>query len=305
MNKVTFFNHFHNGDLHISRELVRKVVAKVQSLDPNITFSYAHVNDAELISDIPGLTFDTFPMKQLDQFENAKMRAQTVFINTWYAQQHHKYMNKYGMTIDCLYEAFDETCKAVWKFSLQDISVDPADFYPTIDYSKYHIEDAQTWIAAHPQRKIFVSNGMAMSGQATNFPMTPIIVNMAAAHPDKIFILSNKEGNAPLPANVFLSQNIIKKPFGSDLNENSFVASHCDVIVGRASGAFSYAWTKQNLLERPTKFVCFCGPGVVVYPPHQFWTHQLLSDKIKYAATFDVSDTVDPTAVRRIIERNM
>lgn len=305
MNKITFFNHFHNGDLHISREFIRKIIERVRLSNPNMLFSYAHSNDPCLLSDIPGLVYENINTLGLTQFENLTNRNGTIFINTWYAQQHYRYMNVHGMTLDCLYEALNDTCKNLWNFSLEDLSNDPSSFIPTIDYSKFPIQHAQDWLNQTPQKKIFVSNGHALSGQATNFPLTPIISDLAGAHTDKIFILSNQESGQALPSNVVYSKDVIKKPGGSDLNENSFLTTYCDVIIGRASGVFSYAWTQQNMLQRKVKFVCFCGPGVVIRPPHQFWTSSLLNDKIHYSAEYIVSDTTDGAEVKRIIETSI
>jgi len=305
MNKITFFNHFHNGDLHISREFIRKIMQRVSSINPTITFSYAHSNDPCLLSDIPNLAYENIHALSLNQFENLTNRNGTVFINTWYAQQSYRYMNIHGMTLDCLYEAFNDSCKALWGFGMEELSSDPSLFIPTIDYSKFHIQEAQNWLVQNPQKKILVSNGQAMSGQATNFLMTPIISELAQMHSDKIFILTNQEGAFHLPSNVVYSKDIIKKPAGSDLNENSFLTTYCDVIVGRASGVFSYAWTQQNMLQRPVKFVCFCGPGVVVRPPHQFWTSDVLSSRIRYSAEYIVSDTTDHNEVKNIIDRSL
>jgi len=305
MNKITFFNHFHNGDLHISREFVRKIIQKVQTIDPNITFSYGHVNDPGLLSDIPGLGYQHLHSLGYDQFENLVNRSGNISFSTWYAQQRFRYMNVHGMTLDCLYQAFDDSCKSLWGFGMEDLSTDASSFIPTIDYSKFHIQEAQVWLHQNPHKKIFVSNGHALSGQATNFLMAPIIADLAKSHPEKIFILSNTEGNVSLPPNVIYSKDIIKKPIGSDLNENSFLTTYCDVIVGRASGAFSYAWTQQNMIQRKAKFVTFCGPGVVVRPPHKYWTSSLLNDRINYSAEFIVSDTTDSNTIKSIIESAM
>lgn len=299
--KVVFFNHFHNGDLHISREIVKLIIQKVRQIDPGVSFGYAHVNNPGLLADIPELQYVGAP--NIDQHSNLVRIGDTVYISTWYAQQHHKYMNQYGMTIDCLYAALNDTCKQLWNFSLSDITRDLSKFYPTIDYSKFHIQNAQNWLSNNPQKKIFVSNGHAMSGQATNFPIAPIISSIASRHPDKLFILSNQEVHNRL-TNIVYSEDIIKK-CDSDLNENSFLTTHCDMIIGRASGVFSYAWTQQNMFQRNFKFLCFCGPGVVQYSPHQFWTHSLFSDKINYSARYVVSHTDNSDEVKNIIELNL
>lgn len=303
MHHVTFFTHFHSGDLHVSREFIRKIMSKVSQIDNNILFSYAHVNDPNLLSDIPGLRYER--LSDTDQFENLQVRRNTTYVNTWYGQQHFKYMNPYGMTLDCLYTAFDDSCKTAWGFSLADINSDPASFIPTIDYFQFKIQPTQEWIHQNPHKKIFISNGQALSGQANNFPMTPIITDLAGRHKEKIFILSNVEGSYNLPRNVIYSKDIIKKPYGSDLNENSFLASHCDLIVGRASGSFSYAWTQQNLLQRKCKFLAFCIPGVITKPPYQFWTHSLFHDKIKYSAEIFESTATEHREVLSIIESHL
>lgn len=305
MNKnIVFFNRFHNGDLHISREIVRKIINKVKQINTNINFSYSHCNDANLLSDIEYLNY--LPLSNVDQFSNLFEINNNIYINTWYGQQNFKYMNKYGMTIDCLYESLDDTCKSLWNFSLNDVSSNIMDFYPTINYDTFKIDNIKTWLATDDRVKIFVSNGSALSGQATNFPMTPIICDLANNHTDKIFILSNREPiNQILPNNVVYSSDIIKKSNGSDLNENSFITTFCSTIIGRASGAFSYAWTQQNMFQRNVKFICFCGPGVVEYGNHKFWTNVLSSDKINYLAEFIVSHDTNSSSVYNMINNHI
>lgn len=304
--KYLFFNHFHNGDIHISRGIVSKIIEKVKAFQPNSEFFYAHSNDLCLVKDIPNLT--SIPLKSIqikDEYSNLQNIQGYTTISTWYAQQRHKYMNTYGMTIDCLYAALDQTCQQLWNFSLQNISTDIADFFPTIDYSKFEISNAQGWLSRNHSKKIFVSNGNSLSGQAVNFHMTPIIYDIAKNHPDKLFILSNKDTCTLNLPNVEYSSDIINKTTGNDLNENSFLTTFCDVIIGRASGAFSYAWTRQNMLERQVKFITFCTPSVVINPPYKYWSSSLFSSKIDYSAEFVVSGETDSKKVFDIINQNI
>lgn len=300
MKKIVFFNYFHNGDIHASRELVRQVIDKVKQIDSDISFSYAHRNPGNLLDDIPGLVFEPHFLGQTgNEHSNLNRVGDTVFFNTWYAQQNFRYMNRYGVTFDSLYNAFDDSCKSLWNFSLQDISNEPSIFLPTIDYSKFQIENAKNWLLNNPGKKIFVSNGQALSGQAHNFPMSPLISDLAIKHPDKIFILSNQETNVNLP-NVFQSKDIISKN-GCDLNENAFISEHCDVIVGRASGTFSFALTQNNMLKRNCTFLCFSN---LVPPPNgKFWLSDLLKDRIQYAANIVVGDENDTNIIKGIIEK--
>jgi hypothetical protein len=301
---IVFFNHFHNGDIHASRGLIRQIMNKVHQQDPGVSFYCTHKNSPNLLADIPSLTFDANLLVNLKTaHENLTVSGSAIYINTWYAQQNYKYMNRYGISMDTLYAALNDSCQAIWGFSLSDISQDPTVFFPTIDYSKFHISEAQSWLYSHPTTKIFVENGNALSGQATNFSMTSVIIKLAQKYQDKIFILSNPEGSINLPPNIVYSSNIIRKPGGSDLNENSFLSSHCDMIIGRASGPFAFTLTQDNLFKRNTKFVCFSN--IVPVAPNKFWTSELLRDKINYSADIVAVDEANTDMVFSIIDANM
>jgi hypothetical protein len=299
--KITFFNCFHNGDIHASRSFIRLIINKVHQQDPSVTFFYAHKNAANLLDDIENLKYDPHAIRNvINEHANLFMAGGSLFINTWYAQRHYKYMNRHGITLDSLYIALDETCKNVWGFSLADISQDPTVFFPSIDYSKFEIKHAKEWLTSHPGKKIFISNGYALSGQSHNFPITPLVITLAKKHTDKIFILSNQEENANLP-NVFQSSHIIQKN-GCDLNENAFLSERCDTIIGRASGAFAFAET-QNNFQRNCKILCFSN--LIPPPGGKFWLSDLLKEKITYTATITVTNENNIATIQDMMERHL
>lgn len=301
--KIVFFNHFHNGDIHVSRELVRQIISKIRIMDPTMTFAYAHKNSNGLLNDISGLAYDAQALSNVSSEHIATHTVgETIYFNTWYGQQKFKHLNRWGLTFDALYSAFDENCKQLWGFSLDNISTDPSTFFPSIDYNAFQINHIKNWLVTNPAKKIFVSNGVILSDQAHQFALTPIIDVLSKKHPDKIFILSNKDGH-PGSANIIHSSDIIKRR-GNDLNENSFIASNCDVIIGKASGAFSFAVTQQNLFQRDVKFLAFCN--LVPVPPNKdFWIGELLRDKINYKAKFIVNNDSDTNTIQNIIEANL
>jgi len=302
--KIVFFNCYHNGDLHVSREIVNKIVQKVHSLDPSTSFVYSHRNDPNLLSDIPHLGFDANALNaKRSDHDNLLRIGDTVYINTWYAQQNYKYMNQYGLTMDCLYAALDDTCKALWGFSLSDISTDMSSFFPSIDYSKYEIGLCQTWVSQHHEKKIFVANGLAKSGQAHNFNMTPLIIKLAQKHRNTTFILTNKEDDSVLPANVYYSSNLINKHGSSDLNENSFLSNYCDVIIGRSSGASTFAMTQDTLFRNDTKVLYFTN--IVPTPPNKFWCDSIFRDKINFSANILCTNESDLGTIYNIIDTNI
>ena len=304
MKKIVFFNYYHNGDVHVSRGLIRQIMDKVHQIDSDIEFAYAHRNNQILLADIPKLSFDNKGLDIVsDDHSNLKTINDTTYINTWYGQQNHKYMNMYGgINIDCIYAALDDSCKTLWNFSLQDISKDLSTFFPIIDYSKYQIENACHWINCHPETKIIVENGPALSGQAHNFDMTSIIVNLAKKHPDKLFILTAMVNGINLP-NVFFSHQIINSNNQNDLNEVSYLSSHCNMIIGRASGVFSFTLTQENLFQRQIKYLCFSN--LVPSQPNKFWLGDIFRDKVNYKSSILTTNESNINNVEAIIEENL
>jgi len=302
--KVIFFNFWHNGDLHVSRGIVCKIIEKVKQQDPMTTFVYSHKCDPTLLHDIPNLEYDPEPIKLLrNEHDNLLRVKDSVYINTWYGQQYQKYVRMYETNFDCLYTALDDSCKQLWNFSLSDISDDLRDFFPKIDYSKYCIEGAQQWIAGHSEQKILIENGPALSNQSNNFAIEPIIVELAQKYPEKTFILTAPATIANKPSNIVFSSEIIKKNIKSDLNEVSYLSSHCDVIIGRASGVFSFTLTQDNLFKRNIKYICFCYPRFLPSLPNKFWLNKRFQDKINY--TSNILATNDFGRARTIIEENL
>lgn len=301
MKKVVFFNHWHNGDVHVSRGIVRQIMNKVFQQDPSIEFYYTHRNASDLLLDIPDLKFDANLINNINPHDNIIIQDDTVYINTWYDQQHQKYARQYGiLTIDALYAALDESCKKVWSFSLQNISTNVKDFFPVIDYSKFYIEKVECWLHQNRGIKVLVENGNGNSNQAYNFPLIPIIINIAKKNPNITFILSQKE-DINLPNNVLFTSDIIQK-FGNDLNEISFLSTHCDMIIGKASGVFSFTITRDNLFERKVKLLCF---SYLMQCQSKFWLGKLFQNNTDYSATIEVSGEYLPALVENIIERNL
>jgi hypothetical protein len=297
--KITFFNCFHNGDIHVSRSIVKGMIAKLKQINPDWIYTYAHKNYPNLLADIPEIIYDPGALHFIrNEHDNLFEGGNALFVNTWYAQQQFKYMNQYGISFDALYAALNDSCQKTWGFSLGDISTNPSVFFPSIDYSNFYTQHAKEWLSAHPGKKIFICNGYALSGQSHNFPITPLVMDLARRHIDKTFILTNKEGQNVLP-NVLWSADIIKKE-GCDLNENAFLSEHCDSIIGRATGTFAFSETTNNMLNRKCKMLCFTN---ITPPPNgKFWLSSLLQDKIHYTADITVSNESNIDTIRKLIE---
>lgn len=285
MKKVVFFNHWHNGDIHVSRGIVKQIINKVNQQDPTVEFFYTHRNAPDMLLDIPNLGYDPLSINKLNSQDSVLIHQDIVYINTWYDQQFQKFARQCGiLTIDALYAAFDAACQKIWNFSLQEISNNSEDFFPIIDYSKFKIEKALDWLEQHTEEKILIGNGNALSNQAYNFQMAPIVNRLAIENPHKTFILSQRE-NCDMPANVCYTSDIIQKN-GTDLNEISFLSSKCNLIIGKASGAFTFSLTQENLFRRKIKFLCFSH---LMTHQSKFWLGKLFSDRTTYSSNVMIS----------------
>jgi hypothetical protein len=301
--RVIFFNCFHNGDIHVSRGMVRLIINKVRQIDPNTTFEYAHKNPGNLLADINGLTYNTGGLSYIRSEHDNLIRPNhdTVLINTWYARQHHKYMNQHGITLDSLYAALSDSCRQVWGFRLDDLTQDVREFFPIIDYGAFHLESARRWLSHHPERKVLVENGQALSGQADNFPMNPIINRLATEFPETTFILTHDDKSALLP-NMVQSSRIIQKTERSDLNEISFLSTHCDLIIGRASGAFTFCLTQENMFHRSPAYLCFAN---IETSSGKYWIGDLLKERVNYSAQLSIDPEIRPDHVANTIREHL
>lgn len=314
MNKITFINYYNKGDIHVSRGFVKKIIEKVRSLNLDIKFAYSHKHDPDLLKDIQYLDFDKDGLLAFHNFctsQGLNPQHTDVFnidgnyyFNTWYAQKERKYLDEHGITFDTLYFIFDDICKKILNFSLEDISDNLLDFYPDIDFTKFDTKNIDNWIADNKfNKKIFVANGHSLSGQSYNVNFTRLITDIAKKKTDTYFLLTNiEDGKISLP-NVIYTDDIIKKNSFNDLNENAYLSTFCDVIIGRGSGASSFAFNCKNILNSNIIFIYFCN--FVSKDTNKFWVGKYFNDKINYAAKFKISDSGHEETLANIIANSV
>lgn len=263
IKKVVFFNFYHNGDLHVSRGLVREVAR--QCSQKGITCEYFHQNNPDVLDDIPHVKYTTNNHGRQKKSPSC-VEDDTLYINTWYGANRDIF-NGSGLSFDTLYRSFREAVKPL---EIKFDQIDPIKMFPFISYEKFQIQHAREWLQSRQNRnKVFISNGKVLSGQFPNFPFSPVIHKLARKYPSIDFLISNDEPNLPTLPNVYLTRKIIKKD-GLDLNENSFLASRCNTIVGRFSGTYTFAMTRHNYWDPSKTFVVFTIPTVGNY----IWTYK-------------------------------
>lgn len=300
-NKIVFFNHFNNGDIHISRTFISEIV---KHLGNKYEIFFSHKNDPKLLEDIKGLKFDASLLKQADNKNVHIVKNNTFYAGTWYGVNNYKYSNKAnGFNFDTLYFIFQDIYAGLG-LKLEDISKDPFYFFPAINYKNLHptfIKNIDNFHAQNKVSPVLVCNNHAKSGQAKNFNFTPIILKLAKMHPNRKWILTfrDKDPNFDRRAypNVVYSSDIIKKTKGSDLNETSYLSLKCDLVIGRASGAFTFSMCKENYLNPNKTLLTFSG----LSGGKNFWLGDWGLKNIKYPARIVESKETNDSAVLNII----
>jgi len=252
MKNVIFTNWFHNGDIHVSRTFIREICG----LSQDINFGYFHRNNDFILSDIPKIKRITNVPRIINEHTPSILIGDTLYLSTWYGTDKRRYLKKYGLTYNCLYHLFDDHLKFYFNTSLQNINPNLDYFFPDINFSNFNTAKIDVWAAKTPNKKVFLSNGKVLSGQANNFAMNNIILALANAYPNYIFVVSNIEGSKIKASNIVYSDDIIGKG-GNDLNENGYLSTYCDYIIGRLSGTYTFAFNKMNLFKLNKTFISF------------------------------------------------
>lgn len=267
--KITFYNRFHRGDIHFSRSFVEHTIRSLHDIRDDIEFSYIHANSADTLSDIPNLieipnqtiTSDTWPDKHMMVIHRSNENGElSLAINTWIASNDHIFRSNCG----CCFAGNLVMWQMIWKILDNDHGLkvippeNPHDLLPNIHYDHYDhcsfVDDHIKNTDGKYRKRIFVSNGPVLSGQAINFDFDPIIGKVVEENPDCVFYLTDSTSlEAP---NIYSTRGLINKD-GCDLNENSYLSTFCDVIIGRASGPFAYSCCYANFMDENKKFCIF------------------------------------------------
>lgn len=219
----------------MSREFVKDIMKK---LSPEETYYY-HPNSSSILKDI-----DLIHVKE--KYESNKLiekKGDVVIINTWFHTEHGHRL--YQCSIEALYYNFTIIYKEL------GIKLEPIEYYiPSIDYSKFNISPIDEFMKSD-KKYIYVSNGDVHSEQAHPESMEPLIQALSK-NKNYTIILTNdlvwntNEIHANFDDNVIMSKDIIKSDGKDDLNENSYISTKCDVVIGRESGPYSFAHVKEN-----------------------------------------------------------
>jgi hypothetical protein len=260
--KLVFYNHWHNGDIFVSRGFVNFIINNSNFE----SYHYVHKNSNNILKDIPVIT-NNESLQYLDKNSPYFNNTYEMYLNTWYGSNTKHFS---GCNFNSLYLHFNEFCNKILNINMNNY--DPTIFLPDlIDTSLLHINNINIDNFKMFDKKVFICNNDVLSEQSVNFDFNEIISELCIYFPNYLFIISNKKNiltndsfinsriknkiiNLLHYNNLIYSADIINID-GNDLLENSYLSTFCDIIIGRNSGAYTFANNKENLLNKNKKFI--------------------------------------------------
>lgn len=250
MRSICFYNHYHNGDIFCSKAFVQQIMDYIPT-----TYYYSHRMNPNILKDMD-LAYTPL-IDSLPQKGNITINENVVFINTWigsYFDIGIKYPNE--CTLRFLYEAYGRVYHAVSQIFGVTIDLQPIEYYfPLCNYDRLNTLSVDDWISKNESKKVLISNGPCHSGQCDyNGDMAEIINILAEKRKDVNFIVTQK---IPTSHTNIVYTSDITQVSGFDLNEISYLSTHCDLIIGRNSGPLCFCSTKENLNDPKKTFYSF------------------------------------------------
>tara|TARA_B100002019_G_scaffold293350_1_gene320338 strand:- start:3024 stop:3980 length:957 start_codon:yes stop_codon:yes gene_type:complete len=270
MKTINFFSSFHTGDIFATKSFVKHVMEDLTDFD----IGYYHSNHPKIMRDLNikhrGDSNFGHSVRFVEQ-EN------TLNINTWIgaycpnynpAPPHCQIPGK-GTNLNslsCVWQHIFDKINSFFGTSL--VLKQKLEYIPTIDYSFFNTKNHKKFIEDRGEtKKILFCNGIPMSGQSIPNDMSSVINHFAQKYPSYDFICTKKISTSL--SNVFFTDDIlvpddeivdVNVPWNDrmngicDLNEISYLSTHCNLIIGKQSGPFCYCITKENLMN-PDKYI--------------------------------------------------
>ena len=252
MENIVYANHWHYGDLFSTRGWVADIKRQL----PDMNFYYAHKKNPRAIIDLVETLDDEnnrIVLDGIDQWKRFGVDDDTVIINTWvgsymglWSNTHPSYISHHRIIGECynnLRQQFGVDLK---------LSDDVWDYVPQIDYSVYNRDAVDNNSNLVGNTYLFCNSEVA-SKQSSMDNMQKIIEYVASNHTKDTFIATEKFDTKL--DNILFTSDIFSD--ACDLCDISYLSTKVNLIVGKNSGPFTYANTKDNLLDKNKIFLNF------------------------------------------------
>jgi len=246
IDNIVFYNWGHNGDIHYSKEFVKDLIKKIKA--PAFYQTKCNKNILKDVNvEVVPFSMDRFIEHEI-LFENTK---NNLFINTWIGSSNRVYLINGGCCLDGNYKKYQKIYDSL------NLKIEKKIYYiPEINFNLILKDNIDIFLSKYVDvKKILFCNGNVLSGQAINFNMNDIILELANKYKDCLFILTDSS-NPLNKDNIKYTKDIINIR-DNDLNEISYISTFCDIIIGRGSGPYCFSTIKSNLLNKNKIFIGF------------------------------------------------
>lgn len=247
INKIVFFNHFHNGDIHLSRELIKHFI----KLFPDCKYVYGHNNSDRLLLDISNLQIDHNIHQSINAYTTGIfIQSQTLYVNTWIGAENKKFLC-HDCVYPSIYDLLNYYCETL---QLEKLGLSEK-YIPNINFSYYDINPIDQHFKYNiVDKNIFIVNGQCHSGQCQiSIDFVSLITSLSSSYPNYHFYVSNFEPQLLNIPNVFMTDKIIDQSIlNNNLNETAYITTFCDIIIGRPTGAWTFALNQTNFNKNKT-----------------------------------------------------
>tara|TARA_R110000868_G_scaffold165572_1_gene399130 strand:+ start:3714 stop:4667 length:954 start_codon:yes stop_codon:yes gene_type:complete len=280
MTTLCFYNHYHNGDLFVSKGFVNYICKQLH--DKNITLEYLHENHPNVLADLPtqyqALSSDPIMSLHSTRLQKVFVNNNKIYVNTWAGPYLSEYTQdqvvlgiggsiNYLSYLDIFKHIINEL-NNITSWNLTQLSA-PWQGLPEVQKISYNSLAVTDFILRtdFPLR-VLISNGPVLCDQSWhNHNMIDYFLPIIEKNASIQWIFTWPTGiqypNVAHTNDIFLQQ-------GSrcDLNEISMLSEYCDFIIGRHSGPFHFCNTKTNL-QNPNKTFISIGKHVGHAFPYQ------------------------------------
>jgi hypothetical protein len=253
IKKITFFNHWRNGDCFINREYVKEIINHFKG--QGIEFEYAHNNHRSILQDLEckQLIIDNIPTHVHYNIRLAfDTNTSTLYINSWVGC----YIGEYfpiGEHVNFV------ILHKIWAAIFNAIGITMTksfdQYFPVIDYSKFDLNQANDYInRIQGKPMVLICNGVQQSGQSNFGDMHGVVDELSSRYPNHEFLVCHPL-NIEKP-NVTYTDYLFGAPYGN-LVQISYLSQRAYIIVGKNSGPFSYSHLQANINNHDRTFICF------------------------------------------------
>lgn len=249
-NKIVFFNHYHRGDLHTSKEFIKQIQTEAVGFE----FEYLHNNPDILTNEFNIVKTGT---PEVLEYKTPFYQDENVlYVNSWVGCNWDIFCKHGGINMQTLYESWGkifETINEYFNLNLK-LKESKEEYLPRVDYSFAKTDNIEKYLQTN-KRRILICNNVPASNQSFNSDMQEEIILFARKNTDTDFICTNKISHDL--NNIKFVDDIIGFNLDCNLLEISYLSKYCDVIIGKNSGPYVFCETYDNYMNAGKTFVSF------------------------------------------------